>query len=166
MLTIRPEGPFDVPAIHAVHLAAFGTDVEARLVEALRAAGRLSISLVADAGGAVVGHVAFSPVTVGATAGGLGLAPVAVLPGVQGRGIGSRLVEEGLKHARSSGVPFLVLLGEPGFYARFGFRAASAHGLADEYGGGAAFQVMDLTEGGIPPEGGLVRYAPECALFA
>jgi putative acetyltransferase len=165
MLRVRPETPHDLAAIHAVHLAAFPTDVEARLVEQLRAADRLAISLVADIDEGVVGHVAFSPVTVGTTTGALGLAPVGVLPAFQRRGIGSRLIEEGLAHARELRVPFVVLLGAPAYYARFGFRAASAFGLRDEYGGGSAFQVNELVEGTIPTDGGLVRYAPEFAQF-
>ena len=166
MLRIRPETPRDHAAIHAVHLAAFPTDVEARLVENLRAADRrLAISLVADIEDGVVGHVAFSPVTVGTTTGALGLAPVGVLPAFQGRGIGSRLIEEGLAQARGLRVPFVVLLGEPAYYARFGFIAASAFGLRDEYGGGPAFQVIELVEGTMPADGGLVQYAPEFAQF-
>jgi putative acetyltransferase len=165
MLRIRPETPPDLPAIHAVHVSAFPSDAEANLVDQLRAAGRLSLSLVAEADEGVIGHVAFSPVTIGSTSGGLGLAPVAVRPAFQRRGAGSRLTEEGLAHARRSRVPFVVVLGDPGFYARFGFRAASGFGLRDEYGGGPAFQVLELIVGGIPPGGGLVRYAPEFAPF-
>ena len=165
MLRIRPETPRDHAAIHAVHLAAFPTEVEARLVEQLRAADRLTISLVAELEGGIVGHVAFSPVTVGTTTGALGLAPVGVLPAFQRRGVGSRLIEEGLAHARGLRVPFVVLLGEPAYYARFGFEAASAVGLRDEYGGGPAFQVIELVEGTMPTDGGLVRYAPEFAQF-
>ena len=165
MLRIRPETPPDLAAIHAVDLAAFPTDAEARLVEQLRASGRLAISLVADLERGIVGHVAFSPVVVGTATGGLGLAPVGVLPEFQRRGVGSRLIEEGLDHARSLHVPYVVLVGAPGYYARFGFSAASAFDLRDEYGAGSAFQVIELAKGTIPRDGGLVRYAPEFALF-
>jgi putative acetyltransferase len=164
MFQIRPEAPRDSAPIHAVHAAAFPTDAEARLVGHLRDANRLSISLVAIVGNGIVGHVAFSPVMVDTIAGGLGLAPVGVLPAFQQRGIGSRLIEEGLAHARAVRVPFVVLLGAPAYYARFGFGPASAFGLRDEYGGGSAFQVIELIEGAIPKDGGLVRYAPEFAL--
>ena len=165
MVGIRPEAPPDLAAIHAVHLAAFPTDAEARLVDTLRDAGRLTISLVAVVEEGVVGHVAFSPVTVDTIVGGLGLAPIGVLPAFQQRGVGSRLIADGLAHARSLRVPFVVLLGAPAYYARFGFGPASAVGLRDEYGGGPAFQGIELMEGAIPRDGGLVRYAPEFALF-
>jgi putative acetyltransferase len=111
MVGIRPEAPPDLAAIHAVHLAAFPTDAEARLVDTLRDAGRLTISLVAVVEEGVVGHVAFSPVTVDTIVGGLGLAPIGVLPAFQQRGLGSRLIADGLAHARSLRVPFVVLLG-------------------------------------------------------
>lgn len=165
MFQIRPEAPRDHAAIHAVHLAAFPTDAEARLVDLLRDADRLFISLVAIVGNGIVGHAAFSPVMVDSMVGGLGLAPVGVLPAFQRRGIGSHLIELGLAQARALRVPFVVLLGAPAYYARFGFGPASAFGLRDEYGGGSAFQAIELIGGGIPKDGGLVRYAPEFALF-
>src|SRR5918993_112540 len=87
------------------------------------------------------------------------------LAAIQQRGLGSRLIADGLAHARSLRVPFVVLHGAPAYYARFGFGPASAVGLRDEYGGGPAFQVIELMEGAIPRDGGLVRYAPEFALF-
>jgi putative acetyltransferase len=160
--TIRPEVPADAAAVRAVHEAAFPTPQEARLVEALRAAGKSVIALVAEAGGRVVGHVLFSPVRVerGARRG-LGLAPVAVLPACQSRGIGSALIEAGLAEARPCGYHFAVVLGEPGYYARFGFARASAHGLASEYGVDEAFMVLTLVPGGLDGMAGLVRYAPE-----
>jgi putative acetyltransferase len=162
VLVIRPERPADADAIHAVVAAAFPTDAEARLVEALREAGRLTISLVAEDGGEVVGHIAFSPVTVEGVGGGLGLAPLAVIPERRGEGVGGRLVREGLAAAGRAGAAFAVVLGEPGYYSRFGFEPAARHGLTDEYGGGDAFQVVTL--GGAPGRG-LVKYAPEFAAF-
>src|SRR5262249_60709592 len=92
---VRPEEADDAAGIFAIHAAAFPTDAEARLVDALRAAGRLAISLVAEDDGRVVGHVAFSPVSVGGATGGLGLAPLAVAPGSQRRGIGGGGVRAG-----------------------------------------------------------------------
>jgi putative acetyltransferase len=167
-MTIRREHQGDETGIHAVHVGAFPTEAEARLVGQLRAAGRLSISLVADIGGEIVGHVAFSPVSAGTGSGtsGLGLAPVAVLPHHQRHGIGSRLILEGLAAARRLGAGFVVVLGEPAYYGRFGFRPAAEWGLHDEYGGGPAFQVIELRPSAIPRNAGLVRYAPEFAAFA
>ncbi|HSL20136.1 MAG TPA: N-acetyltransferase [Vicinamibacterales bacterium] len=163
VVTIRAEHPQDAPAIHAVHTASFPTPLEARLVDALRAAGQLRISLVATIGGDVVGHVAFSPVTIDGTECGLGLAPVAVLPEHRRQGIGAALIREGLAAAGRTGCGLVVLVGEPAYYSRFGFGPASRWGLKDEYGAGDAFQALELRKGAIPEKDGLVRYAPEFA---
>jgi len=164
-MVVRPEEPGDVAAIHAVHVAAFPTDVEARLVDALRVAGRLDVSLVAEDGGRVVGHIAFSPVTVGEATCGLGLAPVAVVPVAQRQGIGGLLVRHGLAAAARVGAGFVVVLGHVEYYPRFGFRRASEVGLGNEYGADEAFMVVELRPGALPAAGGLVRYAPEFAAF-
>jgi putative acetyltransferase len=162
---IRLEEPADLDAIRKVHVASFPTANEAKLVEALRASGRLCVSLVAVEQDQIVGHIAFSPVTVVGGTGGIGLAPVAVLPGYRRQGIAGRLVREGLAACEQSGFRFVVVLGEPGYYHYFGFTEANQRGLHDEYGGGEAFQVLELRPGSIPASGGLVRYAPEFALL-
>jgi putative acetyltransferase len=159
-VVVRPERPGDTAGVHAVHVAAFTTDAEARLVAALRAAGRLRVSLVACAGGRVIGHVAYSPLD---RQGGLGLAPLAVLPAWQRRGVGGVLARAGLEAARAAGAGFVVVLGSPAYYGRFGFGPASRHGLRDAYGGGDAFQVLELQPGALPAGAGLVAYAPEFA---
>jgi putative acetyltransferase len=163
MAVVRPEQPGDVAAIHAVHAASFPTDVEARLVNLLRAAGHLLVSLVAEADGAVVGHVAFSRVSAATGAVGAGLAPVAVLESYRRQGIAAGLIEAGMAACLSAGFGWVVVMGEPAYYSRFGFRPASVFGLSDEYGGGPAFQVVELIPGGLPSGAGLVRYAPEFA---
>lgn len=165
MAVERLEQPGDAAAIHAVHAASFPTEAEARLVSLLRASGHLSVSLVAEADGAVVGHVAFSPVSAATSAVGAGLGPVAVLESHRRQGIAARLIKAGLAACRTAGFGWVVVLGEPAYYARFGFRPASAFGLSDEYGGGPAFQVMELVPSGLPMGAGLVRYAPEFALL-
>jgi len=162
-ILIRPGRPADVAAIRAIHEASFPTAAEARLVDLLREAGRLAASLVAEVGGAVAGHVAFSPVTVGSGAVGAGLAPLAVLPDYRRRGVGAELVAAGMAACREAGFGWAVVLGEPDYYGRFGFRPAPGFGLSDEYGGGDAFQVVELTPGALPVGAGLVRYAPEFA---
>jgi putative acetyltransferase len=161
-MIVRPEQPGDIPAIRAVHTSAFPADAEARLVDALRAAGRLSVSLVAEDAGRVVGHVAFSPVSVDGAPGGLGLAPLAVTPDCQRRGAGGLLVRAGLEAAAQCGAGFVVVLGHPGYYPRFGFRRAGELGLGNEYGADEAFMVRELRPGSLPA-GGLVTYAPEFA---
>jgi putative acetyltransferase len=163
MTTIRPERTEDVEAIDAIHAASFPTLAEARLVRLLRATGKLTVSLVAEDDGEVVGHVGFSPVSAASGADGAGLAPVAVLPTHRGRGIAARLVEIGLSSCRLAGYGWAVVLGEPAYYARFGFRPAREFGLSDEYGGGDAFQAIELIPGAMPLNGGLVCYAPEFA---
>jgi len=167
MITIRGEQAADIPAIHAVHCAAFPTDAEARLVDLLRANGHATVSLVAELDGQIVGHILFSPITIAnQAANGLGLAPVAVLPACQRRGIGGQLVRAGLDACYQRGVGFVVLLGHTDYYPRFGFQPAGPLGLGNEYGAGDAFQVIELRPAEIPSGGGLVRYGTEFAEFA
>ena len=172
-VVIRPARVADHDAVEAVVRAAFPTPAEAALVAALRAAGDAVVSLVAerctpgDAGG-VVGHVLFSPVTVlprdgVRTACGLGLAPLAVAPPAQRRGIGGALVRAGLDACRARGSGFVVVLGDPAYYARFGFMRASDAGVGNEYGADAEFMLLELVPDALPPGGGLARYAPAFA---
>jgi predicted N-acetyltransferase YhbS len=163
---IRPERAQDVLAIHRLHEEAFPTPGEARLVDALRASRRLVVSLVAEQEGEIVGHVALSPVSAGARPGGLGLAPLAVASGCRRRGVGGRLIRAALDASRRAGSAFVVVLGEPAYYERFGFTGASGWGLLDEYGAGPAFQVLELRPGGVPRGAGLVRYVDEFALLS
>src|SRR6478672_2182725 len=163
MMLIRAEQPADIEAIHAVHASCFPTELEANLVDALRKSGHLIVSLVADAGGTVVGHVAFSPVTAATGAAGIGLGPVAVIENRRRQGVAAQLIESGLNLCRESGYQWAVVLGEPAYYGRFGFRSAVEFGLSDEYGGGQYFQAVELKPGGIRRGAGLVRYAPEFA---
>jgi len=160
---IRPERPGDAARIHAVHAAAFPTTAEARLVDQLRAAGSLRVSLVAEVGDVVVGHVAFSPVTASSGAAGAGLAPISVVDSYRRRGIAAGLIRTGLDACREAGFGWAVVLGQSTYYSRFGFRAASEFGLSAEYGGGTAFQALELARGALPVGGGLVRYAREFA---
>ena len=163
-IEIRGERPADAASIREVHCAAFPTDAEARLVERLRNRRKAIISLVAEVESDVVGHILFSPVTVPERpdgCGGLGLAPVAVLPDYQRRGVGMALIRAGLASCRAQGHGFVVLLGHPEYYPRFGFERASTHGISNEYGADEAFMVLALKEGALPPRGSLVRYAPE-----
>jgi putative acetyltransferase len=128
-VNIRDETAADIAPIEAVTVRAFlnapHTDhTEQFVVNALRKAGRLAISLVAEAEGIVIGHVAVSPVSLSdGTPGWFGLGPISVLPEQQRRGVGSRLMREALRRLRERGAAGCVLLGEPGYYGRFGFRA-------------------------------------------
>lgn len=160
---VRKEYPADIGAIRELVTAAFPMPNEAELVDALRAAGRLSISLVAVEGDGIVGHVGFSPITVEGATRGLGLAPVSVRADRRRQGIAERLVRDGLGLCRNAAVGLVVVLGDPRYYARFGFEPARRLELRDEYQAGDAFQALELIPGSIPPGGGLVRYAPEFA---
>jgi len=163
--TIREEGPRDVAAIRAVLEEAFSTPAEARLVDALRAAGALALSLVAEEGGRVVGHIAFSPVTVDGPEGswrGVGLAPMAVVSTSQRKGIGSALVREGLARLEGAGETFAVVLGHAHYYPRFGFVPASRHGIRwDRPVPDEVFLVRELRPWGLDGVRGVVRYRPE-----
>jgi putative acetyltransferase len=128
-IRIRPELADDVEVIEAVTTAAFlnaphTAHTEQFVVAALRRAGALSISLAAEVDGAVVGHVAVSPVSLSdGTKGWFGLGPISVVPALQGRGIGSYLMRDALEILRTRGAAGCVLVGDPGYYERFGFRA-------------------------------------------
>lgn len=132
MIHIRDERPEDAVAIRDVNRLAFGRDDEGQLVDALRAAGAATLSLVATDNDVVVGHILFSPVSVEGMHGS-GLAPMSVRPDHQRQGIGSRLVEAGLDRLRGLGCPFAVVLGHPRFYPRFGFRPASGYGVTCDW---------------------------------
>ena len=156
--------------VYDIHRAAFPTSAEADLVDRLRANGRAVISLVVRDADRLVGHVLFSPVTIhelavggAAVAHGLGCAPLAVLPAFQRRGIGTALMAAGLERCRLKDTPLVVVLGDPAYYARFGFEPASHYRLESEYNAGDAFQVLVLKPDGLPAQGGLVRYAQEFA---
>lgn len=128
----RPETESDIPAIHAVNLAAFPTAVEADLVDALRAdpAWVPGLSVVAaEAGrGAVVAHALLTRCHVGATPA-LALAPCAVLPRYQRQGAGGAAIRAGLAAARDMGERLVLVLGHPEYYPRFGFVRASSYGI-------------------------------------
>ena len=162
-LQIRDERVGDEAAIRRLHCEAFGGDLEARLVDLLRARGRVAMSRVALAEGNIVGHVLLSPVTIEDNAGvrALGLAPVAVLPQFQRTGIGSQLITDALRICAGDGYELVVLVGEPKYYGRFGFRSAKTFGLDNEYGVNDEFMVRELREGCLNGIRGLVRYAPE-----
>jgi putative acetyltransferase len=126
---IRNETAADWQAIEAVTTSAFlnasHTDhTEQYIINALRRAGKLEISLVAEADGMVIGHVAISPVSIsGGATGWFGVGPVSVLPQCQRRGVGSRLMREALRVLRERGACGCLVVGEPDYYGRFGFQA-------------------------------------------
>ena len=167
MLTIRAEIPEDIPAIHHVHTLAFGQPNEADLVDALRQHNALTISLVTVKDGRLVGHIAFSVVTITSstsTIEALGLAPLAVLPAYQRRGIGSQLVEAGLTTCHHTPYGVVVVLGHPHYYPRFGFVLAKPLGIVWEHDiPEEAFMVKEIKEGALAQTRGVVKYRPEFA---
>ncbi len=141
-MTIRPETPDDPAAIDRVTRAAFesaphASGTEQLIVQGLRRAGQLSISLVAEQEGTVIGHVAVSPVSISdGSIGWYGLGPISVLPQHQGQGVGTALMNAALKGLRERSAAGCVLVGDPRFYTRFGFRSEPGliyQGVAPEY---------------------------------
>ena len=160
-MMIRREEAGDIPAIRAVVTSAFrdaphSRGIEAAIVDGLREGGALTISLVAEDQGEVVGHVAFSPVKINAErVDWYGLGPVAVRPDKQSRGIGRALIEAGLDCIKAIDGRGCVVLGDPAYYARFGFKRDPALRLANvppEY-----FQQLSF---GDEKRRGVVEYHP------
>jgi putative acetyltransferase len=166
MVSIRPEEPRDYAEVRALNLAAFDDGPEAGLVDTLGASWPDHVSLVAEDEGHVVGHILFTPIVVegsGGSAHGMALAPMAVLPERQREGVGSLLVHRGLEIMRERSTPFVVVLGHPEYYPRFGFEPASRFGLRSQWDGvpEEAFMVKALQLDAFPPGGGVAGYRPE-----
>lgn len=158
---LRPETLADAPAIRMLTAQAFApvthsSQSEAAIVDALRAAGALTLSLVAETAQGLVGHVAFSPVTIEKRdCGWFGLGPLSVLPEMQRRGIGAGLVREGLARLAGQGAKGCVVLGNPAYYGRFGFSAQT--GL--RYPGAPPHAFQSLLLAGVMPEGVVAYHA-------
>lgn len=161
MLEIREEREGDVTAISELNRLAFGQDQEGNIVDALRTNGAVTVSLVATLDGRVVGHILYSPVVCNELQG-AGLAPVAVSPEYQRQGIGSQLIEAGNERLRAAGCPFIMVVGHPQFYPRFGFRPASTMGIKSEWElSDDVFMVLVLDESKMAGVSGEAKYRPE-----
>ena len=163
-LDIRQENSADIPGIRLVEQQAFQREAEANLVDLCRQRGKIILSLVAARMADIAGHILFTPVTLEPpreALQGLGLGPIAVLPEFQRIGIGSRLMHAGLELCRERGYDFIVLLGDPHYYSRFGFKPARGFGLSSDYGDGDEFQVLELRRGVLAGVSGKVQYLPE-----
>jgi putative acetyltransferase len=164
MIEIRAEEPRDQDSVHSLNLAAFENGPEAAIVDKLRVSCEDYLSFVAVEDGNVVGHILFTPATVdGCDAVGMGLAPMSVLPSHQRKGIGSQLVRHGLQYLRQSGCPFVIVLGHPEYYPRFGFELASNYRLSSQWEGvpDEAFMVVVFNRSVLPKAGGIARYRGE-----
>ena len=159
---IRPEQEADRQQIRIINTSAFETDAEANLVDALRQCDIPLISLVAEEGNQLIGHILFSPVSLAESAHTpaiTGLAPMAVLPAWQGKGVGSRLVKEGLKYCVEAGYVAVVVLGYPDYYPRFGFVPASRFNIKSEYEvPEEVFMLKDLKQSALTGVKGVIRY--------
>lgn len=167
IVTTRPESPSDQAAIREIHEQAFARVDEADLVEALGTEGLARLSLVAVRGGEVLGHVLFSEITLdadGARRPCLALAPLAVHPEHQRRGLGARLVMDGLARVRAGEPRLVFVLGDPGYYEKFGFSAPDAASFEARYAG-PAFQVWRPAAASDLPRRGVLRYSAPFGKF-
>ena len=164
MIEIREEQAGEYQEIRQVIVAAFGGDIEAKVVELLRDRNKASVALVAVSNNKIVGHIMFSPVTITPPSKAfraVGLAPLSILPEFQRQGIGSMLAREGLKKCAAAGFEMAVVLGSHHYYPRFGFSRASLYGLGNEYDTDEHFMAMELKHGTLDKVSGIVRYLPE-----
>ena len=161
MIEIREERAGDVAAIRELNRLAFGQDQEGNIVDALRANGAVTLSLVATLNGRVVGHILYSALTINDVVG-AGLGPMAVSPEHQRQGIGSKLVRAGNERLVTSDCPFVIVVGHPNFYPRFGFKPASTHGITCEWElPDDVFMVLILDPTVMTGVSGAAKYRPE-----
>ncbi|MBN2549294.1 MAG: N-acetyltransferase [Anaerolineales bacterium] len=164
-IEVRPETDSDHLAIHRINELAFGRPQEADIVDKLRDSCPEFLSLVAAMGGQVVGHILFTPITIEGSdrTGGMALGPLAVMPEIQKQGIGSRLTIEGLEILRRAGCPYVIVLGHPEYYPRFGFVPASKFGLVSQWESvpDEAFMALELIPGALAGVSGVARYRAE-----
>ncbi|WP_299468545.1 N-acetyltransferase [uncultured Gimesia sp.] len=172
MFQIRQETVQDNTAIRQIHERAFGQSAEADLVDRLRISCPDQISLVAVAGDQLVGHILFTPAKIeytdGSKVSGIGLAPLAVLPEFQGKGVGSLLIQAGLDQLHELKQSFVIVLGHPGYYSRFGFEPAYRYQISCEFTGEnrEAFMIYLLNHPAFQAKEGVARYHPDFSAFA
>jgi putative acetyltransferase len=157
---VRDEQPRDRESVRIVNEAAFGRADEADLVDSLREEAAVLLSLVAEVAGEIVGHILFSRMTVETEQGpvaAVALAPMAVLPQHQNRGVGSELLRRGLGRLREQGERIVIVLGHEHYYPRFGFSAEKARHLASPFPP-EAYMALELNDGALDGVRGAVRY--------
>ncbi|MGB5892676.1 MAG: N-acetyltransferase [Ignavibacteriaceae bacterium] len=166
MIKIREERAEDHEAVREINDSAFGQPDEGRIVDKIRESCEETISLVAVEGEKVVGHIFFSPALInhnGKTIKGMGLAPMAVHPDYQNKGIGSLLVKDGIKRVKETSQSFIIVLGYEKYYPRFGFEMASNYGINPQWDGvpAEAFMVMILDKEKMAGVSGVAKYSKE-----
>jgi putative acetyltransferase len=160
-IEVREERVEDVAAIRVVNRRAFDQEHEGKIVDALRDNGAVLLSLVATLDDRVVGHIMYSPITVGEVTG-AALGPMAVDPSHQRQGIGSKLVQAGNLRLKDSGWPFIIVIGHPDFYPRFGFKPAGALGITCEWDVPEdVFMILVLDQEQQQSVSGLAKYRHE-----
>ena len=162
-MIIRPEESKDYSAIHAVNESAFDTPAEANLVDVLRVEAHPIISLVAQDGEAIVGHVMFSPasLTNHPDLKIMGLGPVAVLPHLQRKGIGTALINAGMDKCKELGYYAVIVLGHPSYYPRFGFIPSVRYGIRSEFDVPVdVFMLIEIIPGYLQGATGIIKYHP------
>jgi len=161
VIHVREERPEDVVAIRDVNRRAFGQDQEGNIVDALRSSGAVLLSLVATQDDKVVGHVLYSPISVG-SATGAALGPMAVVPEFQRQGVGGTLIETGNRIVKDRGYPFILVLGHAEYYPRFGFVPARSRGIQCEWDvPDEVFMLLVLDEEKMRGVSGLSKYRQE-----
>jgi len=166
MISIRKEKAEDAHGIRLVNEKAFGRLQEAELVDKLRLTCPKLLSLIALCEDQLIGHILFSPATIEGVHGvleGMGLAPVAVLPDDQGKGMGSKLIRSGIDILEKDSCPFIIVLGHPHYYPRFGFEPASKYGIRCQWEGvpDGAFMILWLDKSKMKGVSGIAKYLEE-----
>lgn len=165
-ITLRHELPADRQAIFDLNAQAFGGSDESHLIDQLRDQGYGLLSLVAVEGDIIVGHIFFSRLHIETHSGhrpGVSLAPMAVSPSAQRKGIGSQLVQAGLEELKQQGESIVIVLGHSEFYPRFGFSCELAIPLLSQFSG-EHWMAIELKPGALDNVQGCVRYAPPFGL--
>jgi len=167
MSVIRREQQQDIPEIRQVNRLAFGQEQEASIVDKLRENCNSVLSLVTLTDGKVVGHILFSPAVIEGKHGrlvGTGLAPLAVLPEYQRKGIGTELLQTAIARIKRGGCPYIIVIGHPEYYTRFGFERAGRFGISSEWDvPDEAFMILILDRKAMNGITGVARYREEWA---
>jgi len=162
LIEVREESPGDVSAIHDLNKCAFGQEQEANIVDTLRSHGAVRLSLVATVNGRLVGHILYSPISIGGQVTGAALGPMAVLPEYQRKGVGSELVTRGNERLKNEGCSCIIVLGHAEYYPRFSFKPASTYGVSCEWEvPNNVFMLLVLDENKMRGVSGLARYRQE-----
>jgi len=160
VIQVRREQLGDEAAVRRLEVEAFGREMEADIVDRLRAECSDCLSLVAEVAGEVVGHILFAPAAIESEQGDLacaGLGPLAVLPAWRRQGIGAALVRAGLEQMRAAGQPCVLLVGHEAYYPRFGFHPAAEYGTRFDPDLGDVFMFCVFDEAIVRAHPGVVR---------